>query len=492
MSPKTKLKTVADAIAKSHHLLGKLRDRNVLSRSAYEAINSEIDEFFEYLRSIADLPAEDYWTEFRHEFGFARESPQQQYIPMNAANLCPEPTPLLNAMNQLRAEYNLNVAQQTRMGSGIRVEQVEATRQALAIGLGVPADTDDPKYDRLAILRNASEGNNAINCGYRNWTETTIPSERDNVVLWTENHPTNFTAWQLRAGWTAEAPDESLFEIREVNFPSTATDAEIETAFISQMDERTRFVSYSQTSNGSGFRIPDSVRQSIWTRANELGNCHVHVDGTMEWGAAAINLQYGHSFISSGHKWFLGPKQTGILYMTADKVANFEPSIFAYNYKIEVPSDWQDFPIMNPFSLRFEMLGQRDDVDIIVMFWTQEMWNVLSEIGLGDSEKDPYQRVQYLAQYLKTQLQNAGWTLVTPLDENRSRGVVRVEAPRSSEVGTTSLYDYIYESYHIAGSSGGSTPETETFRLCPHIYNNVADIDRAIEGMNSWPDRIQP
>src|SRR5207245_1829993 len=98
---------------------------------------------------------------------------------------------------------------------------------------------------------------------------------------------------------------------------------------------------------------------------NERLNCHVHIDGTMEWGARAVDLSRPrcHSFVSSAHKWFLGPKETGILYMSPDKVQNFAPSIFAYDYKIEI-GNWADMP---KSALRFELLGQRDDVNIITL-----------------------------------------------------------------------------------------------------------------------------
>ena len=110
----------------------------------------------------------------------------------------------------------------------------ERARRRIARGLQL----DD--YADLAILRNASEGNNQINCGYRNWRRTDDPSERDNVVLWEEDHPTNREAWWLRAQWDARDDlsdrDKMLFEIREVSFPTDASDQEIADSFISRID----------------------------------------------------------------------------------------------------------------------------------------------------------------------------------------------------------------------------------------------------------------
>jgi selenocysteine lyase/cysteine desulfurase len=320
----------------------------------------------------------------------------------------------------------------------------------------------------LAIVRNASEGNNAISCGYRGWS--LIPAERSNAVLWSENHPTNLEAWRLRAQY-GRNPENPLFDIRLVSFQSNASEADITRAFTSRIDARTRLVSFSETANSTGFRIPEGVISNIWEHVQQQPLCHAHIDGTMAWGARRVDLSSPlcHSFVSSAHKWFLGPKETGILYMNPDKAENFVPSIFAYDYKITVPEDWRDMP---KNALRFELIGQRDDVNIITLAWTQMMWDMLED-------RKPDERVAYLAQYLMRKLLESGWELITPQDPTRSWGVVRVHADKGGR--QKSLYDWLYDNVHIAGSGND-----KTFRLCPHIYNTLADIDRAVEGMNTW------
>jgi selenocysteine lyase/cysteine desulfurase len=292
------------------------------------------------------------------------------------------------------------------------------------------------------------------------------------VVLWSENHPTNLEAWRLRAQWdSAGAP---LFDVVPVTFNSSLSNSDIATAFIREIGNRTRFVSFSATANSTGFRMPEPVIQEIWDYVrNNRPNCHVHIDGTMEWGARAIDLSNPrcHSFVSSAHKWFLGPKETGILYMSPDKAENFSPSIFAYDYKIEI-GPWPNMP---KNALRFELLGQRDDVNIITLAETQLFWDALAP-------NDPYKRVSDLAQYLKDLLRRspAGrWNLVTPESSERSLGVVRVEAPRQGR--EKSLYHWLYDTRRIAGSG-----DDATFRLCPHIYNTMQDVENAVAGMNAW------
>lgn len=475
MSILTSKKFVTKIIDESHSMLEQLRRSGILSRSCCSTINKDVDAFFEALEAMGSLSGEEYWNCFRSLFGFAKQAPREQFIPINAANLCPEPVLLLKMTNLLREEYNKNVAQQIRTSGGIRNDQLRRTRTALAQALQC-------EESELAILRNGSEGNNAVNNGYNQWD--VAAGERPNVVLWQENHPTNRTAWDLRAGFGLQEGEEKRFDVRVVTFSLRETDQNILDKFTSVIDQNTRFVSYSQTSNDSGFRIAEIVSKGIWEHVTNNGlDCHVHIDATMEWGATQFDKdkRYCHSFVSSAHKWFLGPKETGILYMDEKKVSNFEPNIFAYDYNIAMPADWREMPNN---AHRFEMLGQRDDVNIIALYWTQKMWSILQNNASGDPEKDPHHRVFALATHLKQALKETGWTLITPEEQTRSRGVVRVKAPRQEEI--PSLYDYMYGTHQIAGSSGGSAPASETFRLCPHIYNSIDDVNRAITGMNQW------
>ncbi|MFY1824472.1 aminotransferase class V-fold PLP-dependent enzyme [Myxococcus fulvus] len=446
----------------SRALLTPLADVGLLSKERGRALTDKLNRFFEAVRAPSKKTDEAFWTEFQKEFGFATLAPSERITPMNAANLCPEPTALIESLNELRLEYNLNVSQQMRTAQGERVRQLEQARKSLAFGLGLTDPND------LAIMRNATEANNAINCGFRDWSA----DGNDTVVMWAENHPTNREAWRMRAEWPGRP---TPFQVVEVSFPTNASEADIAAAFISRITPRTRFVTYTETANSNGFRMPEPVMKAVWdhVKANRP-DCHIHIDGTMAWGARPLNLAnaYCHSLVSSAHKWFLGPKETGILFMRKEKARNFMPSIYGYDYRIVIVP-YRELP---ENALRFELIGQRDDVNIIALNLTQRMWSELQP-------RRPYERIAQLAQHLMSRLQRTGsrWKLVTPSDPARSWGVVRVEAPKEHREKT--LYDWLYEDprYRIAGSG-----DAKTFRLCPHIYNTIADVDRAVDGMNAW------
>lgn len=477
--------TVADQATTGYVkcLLDAYVEAGLISTDTCASIVGEIDDLLRVIHG--SLRGEAFWQAFRGQFGFA--DAQDQVVPVNAANLCPEPKALLNAANMLRVEYNNNVAQQVRTAGGVRVTQIELMRAAIANALGIPGD----RHHDLILMRNSSEGNNLLSQGYSHWTRTDDVTQLDTVVVWEQNHPTNLEAWRMRRDWNTpcRTPEEEphkprkgdLFELIVVRFPTTATLSEIEEAFLSRIDGRTRFVSYSETSNGNGMRIPEEVVAGIWRKVQRDGlDCHVHIDGTMSWGSRRVNLgnPHCHSYVSSAHKWFLGPKETAMFYMDKRKVENFAPAIFAYDYRIGIPENWRDMP---EDALRFEMLGQRDDVNLITLHQTQIMWNALTS-----ANRDPYGRVVHLATLLKQMLVAGRWTLVTPMEAWKSGGVVRVAAPRKD--GSPSLYEWIYRqgAPRIGGSGGAERAEAQTFRLCPHIYNTEADIQSAVAMMTRW------
>ena len=469
--------TEADCRLQLQSSIQPLLDVGYISGDCYAKINMELEQFYALLRIQID-DTEKYWTLFQGQFDFMYASPGQVKVPMNAANLCPEPRPLLRAANELRFELNRNVAQQTRMRGGERALQFDRAREALAASLGIATAKN------LAIVRNASEANNAINGGYRKWSMP-VGGRRDNVVLWDQNHPTNLAAWELRGGRIMRPgqplpdPVGHVFDIRMVTLPVDVRPDEVAGHFIRHINEHTRFVSFSETSNSNGVRIPEVAIRAIWNHVQSstaLRNCHIHIDGTMAFGARQLDFStpFCHSFVSSCHKWFLGPKETGILYVDPSKAKNFEPNIFAYDYKIDI-LDWKKLP---ETAERFELLGQRDDVNIITLFWTELMWK-----NMGYPRA--YKRVTELASKLMTELKNSDWNVTTPANPDMSLGVVWVNVPSGRQ--TNKLSDELYANGIAASFSPTTDRVAETrIRFCPHIYNTFADINKAVDIMNNW------
>lgn len=125
-----------------------------------------------------------------------------------------------------------------------------------------------------------------------------------------------------------------------------------------------------------------------------------------------MKTSFRFSYSASAHKWFLGPKETGILYMKFSRIHNFYPNTFGYDLKIVLPTDlYKD-------ARRFETLGQRADPSLMCLLNTAEL---MGDIGFQSIED----RVRYLGTYLYNGFQAFdNFPMTTPENEAQRLGVI--------------------------------------------------------------------
>jgi selenocysteine lyase/cysteine desulfurase len=188
------------------------------------------------------------------------------------------------------------------------------------------------------------------------------------------------------------------------------------------------------------------------------------VDGAQSWGALDVNLRKlgCDSYAASAHKWFVGPKEVGVLYVRGERIGEVWPNVVAPGWGNRVEPEVKG-------ARKFESLGQRDDAALAAIATAVDF-----HFAMGPARIEA--RVTELATRLKSGLKEAGIGLVTPLDAAQSGGVciVRVPATKSQDV-----YNKLYQEHGIAGATTGG------LRLCPHIYNTREHIDRAIGAVKS-------
>src|SRR6185437_10912944 len=266
---------------------------------------------------------------------------------------------------------------------------LEASREHVARQLGVSGD-------EIALVRNTSEANNTINNG--------LPLKSgDEVVLWDQNHPTNNVAWDVRAARFG-------LSVKRVSTPAEPKSAdELAKGFTDALTKRTRVLALTHVSNTSGQRLP--VKE-ICDEAHRRG-VYVHVDGAQSWGALDVNLrELGcDSYSASAHKWFVGPKEIGLLYVRQERIAEIWPSIVAPSWGHGVQPEVKG-------ARKFESLGQRNDAALAAIATAAEFRSARAAARLTE-----------LATLLKTQVREAGLSLVTPMDPALSGGVCVVKVP---------------------------------------------------------------
>jgi selenocysteine lyase/cysteine desulfurase len=387
--------------------------------------------------ALAARSGESYWEKVREQFPF-----REAKVPMNAANLCPTSRGVSQRVTDLTRDVDVDCSFHNREKFA---SLLESSRAKVARQLGVTED-------EIALVRNTSEANNVVNNGLK-------LRAGDEIVLWDQNHPTNNVAWDVRA-------QRYGLTVRRVSTPNQPKNAdELADVFASELTDKTRVLAVTHASNVSGVRLP--IQRLC--EAAHARNIHVHVDGAQTWGALDINLRdLGcDSYAASAHKWFVGPREVGLLYVARHRIGEIWPNVIAPSWGRDVEPDVRG-------ARKFESLGQRDDAALAAIGDTAEFHELLGT-------KRVEQRVVELTSALKAAVGAAGFGLVTPMAPELSAGVCVVQVP---EKVRTEVFNRMYNDFGIAGSTSGG------FRLCPHIYNTMEHVERAVQGIKSMRKTI--
>lgn len=378
---------------------------------------------------------ERYWKRVKEQYALA-----PGLILMNAANLCPSPYPVQETVFRHTRDINRDPSFQNR---GKFSALKEEARAALASYVGASPT-------EIAITRNTSEGNNSVVNGLD-------LGPGDEVVLWDQNHPTNNVSWDVRARrWG--------FSVRRISTPERPADAgELRDTFIGALTPATRVLAFSHVSNVSGIGLP---AKALCEAAREQGILTL-VDGAQTFGALRLDLHdMGCDFFTaSSHKWFMGPKEAGLLFVREESQERLWPS--------DVGVGWEGAE--NNGAQKFENMGQRDDAAVVTMATAAAFHEAIGpEVVEG--------RVKALAGAVKEGLSEAvpGIRFHTPMEPEMSAGVV-VFALQG--VVHSQVFQEVYETHRLGCASMGGA--FEGIRLSPHIYNTLAEVDVAVEAMAS-------
>ena len=371
---------------------------------------------------------EAYWRQVKSQFPL-----RTGFLLMNAANLCPSPYAVSDAVQVYTRDIDADASLQNR---GKYEGYHEAAVAQLARYMG--ADEDE-----VAIVRNTTEGNNQVISGLD-------LGSGDEVVLWDENHPSNNIAWDVFA-------QRKGFTVRRVATPTHPLNTEdLFEPFAGAVTSQTRVLSFSHVSNVTGMALP-AAELCKWARERDILTL---IDGAQTFGVHEVDLHEiaCDFYTGSAHKWFMGPKEGGLLYVRRERAQQLWPSVVGVGWSEELQG-----------ARRFSTLGQRDDAMCVAMGRATDF---LESIGNARIE----QRVRKLASALKSgitaSLDRA--QLVTPADEHLSGGVVVFTVEGWDHAA---VYEKLYREYHIGGTLIGS----DRLRLCPHVYNTMADVEHVLD-----------
>lgn len=357
---------------------------------------------------------------------------------MNSANLCPTHYPVLESLFGLTRNLDGDVSFQNRAKfAGTKDE----ARSRLAGYVGA-------EPEEIAITRNTTEANNIIINGLDLRAE-------DEVLVWRENHESNLMAWEVRAR-------RSGFSVKQVETPPEPLSAEVlRDRFLGMLTPRTRVLAVSHVSNISGIGLP---MKSLCEECRDRGILTL-VDGAQTLGALDLDLHdMGCDFFTGSlHKWPMGPKETGLLYVRRGSADRVWPSVVGVGYDTAEDRG----------ALKLETLGQRDDPAMAAIVPTMDF---LESIGKETVEA----RLRTIVARLRRGVEAIpGVSILTPPDPAISAGILIFGLPG---ITGTDAFEALYRDHDIGSARAGLI---DGVRLSPHIYNTLADADRVVDALKA-------
>lgn len=203
------------------------------------------------------------------------------------------PRPVLDALTAAQLEVEAAPARET-YGPGLsHLENVRAKAAAL-----VHAEAED-----IILTTSATQGMFLIAQGLR-------LTHGDHVLTTDHEHPGGRLGWE----WAAR---RYHIEVDAIPIAPDESDPQaIVERFADRILPRTRVISISHVLFTTGVKLPVA---ELCALAREHG-CKAVIDGAQGPGAMPVDVRAlgCHAYASSGHKWLMGPKGTGFLYISPE------------------------------------------------------------------------------------------------------------------------------------------------------------------------------
>jgi selenocysteine lyase/cysteine desulfurase len=310
------------------------------------------------------------------------------------------------------------------------------------------------KAEEIAYTRNATEGC-AIVCNG-------LPFKRgDEVITTTHEHVGNTLSWLAR-----QKRDGIVMKAFE---PSTQSAQENIERIARLITKRTAALSIPHVTTSTGQILP--VKQ-----IGELAAGHklwYFIDGAQAPGMMPVNVrEIGcHAYATSGHKWLLGPKGTGLLYVREDAL-----DLIAAKH-LGGYSNLGEFD-MTSGAFQFHPTAQRYEYGTVstpLFSGLAAAMDFLLQIGLQNVWRHNFA----LATTLREGLNALGVEVNSPQSpEEHSAMMTFTLKNRSREEATK----FLLEKFHLR-TRGIYEGGLNAVRVSLHVYNSFAEVARVLEGV---------
>jgi selenocysteine lyase/cysteine desulfurase len=212
---------------------------------------------------------------------------------LQTGSLGPTPKPVMERTIAAWKELELNPS---FYGYGAHEHAMDDVRATAARFLGC-------KTEEMVLTRCTTDGMNTVAQGL-------TFAAGDRVLTTDQEHPGGRHCWDYVARRFGVALDV-------VEIPAGENDAQaIVDRFAKAITPRTRVLSFSHLLSSTGLRMPVAQLSAL----ARVHGCLAIVDGAQAVGGVPVNVKAlgCHAYATSGHKWLLGPKGTGLLYLSEE------------------------------------------------------------------------------------------------------------------------------------------------------------------------------
>ena len=230
------------------------------------------------------------------------------------------------------------------------------------------------------------------------------------------------------------------------------------------MNTRTGIISMSYVQYSNGFR-------SKLEDLGEIKGGHALViNASQAAGAFEVDVKRMKidALCSTGHKWMLSGYGSGFVYLSRELQTNTHPRSIGW------------LSVQDPYSLRNDEVHLRRDVSARAelgcphfagMFALGASVDLMQSIGIGNIQT----RALELNRLLTDRLEEAGWRVLSPLNDEQFRSAETLVATEKPAAVVTAL----------AAKKIFVTEKPEGIRIATDFFNNEDDIGQLIEGLHA-------
>ena len=307
----------------------------------------------------------------------------------------------------------------------------------------------------ISITRNATEGMNII-------ANSIDLKAGDEVILTKHEHVGGAMPWLA-------LQKEKGIKIKLIELDLDGK--KIISQFKSALSNKTRIVSFSHVTCTTGLILP--VKEIAELCRNK--GIYTSVDGAQAIGMIPLNMELMQPdfYTCSGHKWLMGPKGTGILYINKKILPICKP-VFVGAY-----SDCGYN--LNELNLEYKSSAQREEYgtrNTPLILGLGEAIDFINAIGLENIQK----RELELTDYFRKRISKIkSLEILTPQSPELSAGIltIRFKEQDNAQINQKLMLDHnmrlrsIYEN------------DLNAIRISFSIYNSVEEVDNLIKAIKS-------